>query len=238
MPTDVTVMTAKSSRFPRALLAGDGPAVARLWAIGNLELLERPLLALFCSMQCPGSAIVRSYDLARELRDRGVPVIGGFHSPMEKDCLDILLRGTQPVVICPARGIERMRVPGVWRPGIAAGRILLLSHFPARQRRPTRALAEQRNRMVGGLAAQFLAAHAAPGSKTERLCRDLLDAGKPGYVVDAQADRHLLDAGARVFDAPEMTGLWAAESGKLLGGGGVVSGKPVPINLNASTRHE
>jgi len=217
MSIDVTVMTVTSPRFPRALRAGDGPAIERLWAVGNLELLERPLLALFCSMQCPGAAIVRSYDVARELRDRGVPVVGGFHSPMEKDCLDILLRGTQPVVICPARGIERMRVPGGWRPGIAAGRVLLLSPFPARQRRPTQALAEQRNHMVGALAAHFLAAHAAPGSKTERLCRDLLAAGKPGYVVDAQADRHLLDAGARVWDESEMTGLWAAESGKLLG---------------------
>ena len=200
----VTLRTAvidrTSPRFPRALRTGDGPAIERLWAIGNLELLERPLLALFCSMQCPGAVIVRSYDVARELRDRGVPVIGGFHSPMEKDCLDILLRGMQPVVICPARGIQRMRVPGVWRPGIAAGRLLLLSPFPARQRRPTQALAEQRNRMVGALAARFLAAHAAPGSKTARLCRELLATGKPGYVVDAQTDRHLLDAGARVWD--------------------------------------
>ncbi len=213
------VIDRASLGFPPTLRAGDGPAIERLWAIGNLELLDRPLLALFCSKQCPGAAIVRSYDVARVLRDRGVPVIGGFHSPMEKDCLDILLRGTQPVVICPARGIERMRVPGAWRPGIAAGLILVLSPFPARQRRPTQALAEQRNRMVGALAARFLVAHAAPGSKTERLCRELLAAGKPGYIIDAQADRHLLAAGARVLDEPEMIGLWTEDSGKLLGGG-------------------
>lgn len=196
MPTDVTILQTTSPRFPAALRGGGtGLAIERLWVIGNLELLERPLLGFFCSMQCPGAVIVRSYDIARELRDRDVPVIGGFHSPMEKDCLDILLRGTQPVVVCPARGIERMRVPGTWRSGTAAGRILLLSPFPARQRRPTKALAEQRNRMVGALASRFLAAHAAPGSKTERLCRELLAAGKPGYVIDA--DRHLLEAGAR-----------------------------------------
>ena len=181
--------------FP-ATLRGDGPAIEQLWAIGNLDLLERPLLALFCSMQCPGEVIVRSYDVARGLRDRGVPVIGGFHSPMEKDCLEILLRGNQPVVICPARGIERMRVPRAWKPGIAEGRILVLSLFPGRQRRPTAALAEQRNRMVASLAARFLIAHTAPGSKTERLCRELLSQGKPCYAIDAQANRHLLDAGA------------------------------------------
>jgi len=97
-------MESGSSLFPTTL-RGDSPAIERLWAIGSLARLDRPLLALFCSMQCPGAAIVRSYDVARELRDCGVSVIGGFHPPVEKDCLNMLLRGTQPVVICPARGI-------------------------------------------------------------------------------------------------------------------------------------
>ena len=60
------------------------------------------------------------YDLSRAMRDAGVPVIGGFQSPMEKECLRILLRGDQPVVVCPARGIENMRIPREWRE--AAGR--------------------------------------------------------------------------------------------------------------------
>jgi hypothetical protein len=34
---------------------------------------------------------------------------------MEKECLELLLRGMQSVVICPARGIERMRLPSAWR---------------------------------------------------------------------------------------------------------------------------
>jgi predicted AAA+ superfamily ATPase len=45
--------------------------------------------------------VLRTFALA--LREAGIPVIGGFHAPMEKECLDLLLRGTQPVVICPAR---------------------------------------------------------------------------------------------------------------------------------------
>ena len=208
MPIEVIVLKTTSPGFPPAL-RGDGgePATERLWAIGSLDLLKRPLLGLFCSKQCPGEVIVRCYDVARELRNRAVPVIGGFHSPMEKDCLDILLRGKQPVVICPARGIERMRVPGTWKPGIVQGRILVLSPFPGGQRRTTTALAEQRNRMVASLASRFLVAHAAPSSKTERLCRKLLAAGKPGYAIDANANRHLLEAGARAFYQTEIAEL-------------------------------
>ena len=68
----------------------------------SLKILERRLLGLFCSTKCPGDAILQTYDLVRALRDAGVAVIGGFHSPMEKECLDLLLRGNQPIVICPA----------------------------------------------------------------------------------------------------------------------------------------
>ncbi len=69
---------------------------------GNLHLLEEPLTAFFCSARCAGDLILKTYDLARSMRDAGVAVIGGFQIPMERECLRLLLRGTQPVVICPA----------------------------------------------------------------------------------------------------------------------------------------
>ena len=78
--------------------------------IGNLRLLDEPLTALFCSNRCPGDLILKTYDLARAMRDAGVPVIGGFQTPMERECLGLLLRGSQPLVVCPARGIDNMRV--------------------------------------------------------------------------------------------------------------------------------
>lgn len=49
------------------------------------------MLVLSCSIKCPGNVILKTYDLAGALCDAGVPVIGGFHAPMEKECLDILL---------------------------------------------------------------------------------------------------------------------------------------------------
>src|SRR5437867_2686737 len=69
------------------------PAIA---AAGNLDLLQGRMLGLFCSKECPGDVILRIYDLVRALRDAGIPIIGGFHSPMEKECLTLLVRGTEP----------------------------------------------------------------------------------------------------------------------------------------------
>ena len=165
---------------------------------GNLRLLEEPLTALFCSERCPGDLILKTYDLARAMRDAGIPVIGGFQTRMEKECLRLLLRGAQPVVVCPARGIKNMRVPRAWRPALNDGRLLVLSPFPATVRRPTANLAAQRNYLVASLASRVFIAHAALGSKTEAFARRLADAGKPMLTLDSPANGNLVGMGASV----------------------------------------
>jgi hypothetical protein len=173
----------------------------QLWTLGDRAILGRALLGFFCSSQCPGDIIVRTYDLARSLRDAGVPVIGGFHSPMEEECLDLLLRGRQPVVVCPARSIERMRVPAVWKKAVDQGRLLVLSPFSPQHRRPTVPLAEKRNRLVGEIAHWVFVAHAAPGSKTDALCRQLLAVGRPLWTFDTATAAPLQTLGACCFSS-------------------------------------
>jgi len=108
-------------------------------------------------------------DLAQQWRDEGRCIISGFHSPIEKECLRILMRGSQPVIICPARSIENIRIPKEWWHGIETGRVLILSPFEPPQRRITTALSEQRNLLVASLADNIYFAHITTGGKTERL---------------------------------------------------------------------
>lgn len=164
---------------------------------GALDLLNEPLTALFCSNRCPGDLILKTYDLATSMRGSGTPVIGGFQTPMEKECLRLLLRGSQPIVVCPARGIEKMRVPRDWRPALDEGRLLILSPFPPSRRRPTAETAAQRNDLVTSLARQIFIAHAAVGGKTETLARRIADSGKPLLTFDSPANANLLALGAR-----------------------------------------
>src|SRR5437899_10785873 len=116
-----------ATEYPRALLGGGQPPT--LYAIGNVEILRQPLTALFCSNKCPGSAILRALDLAAQLRDANRAVVSGFHTPIEKECLAILLRGKSSIVICPARSLARLRVPANWKTAITDGRLLILSPF-------------------------------------------------------------------------------------------------------------
>ena len=134
------------------------------------------------------------------MRDAGISVVGGFQTPMEKECLRLLLRGSQPMVICPARGIEKMRVPRDWRPALNEGRLLILSTFTPSQRRPTIETAAQRNELVAGLAHRVFIAHAAPGGKTEAFADKLAASGKPLLTLDSPANANLLALGARAVD--------------------------------------
>src|SRR5437879_8919183 len=97
-----------SPLYPSGLSVLGDRAPAGLVAIGELELLDTKPVALTCSVRCPGKLVQATYELAQALRAAEVTVISGFHSPMEKECLNLLLRGSQPVIVAPARGIEEM----------------------------------------------------------------------------------------------------------------------------------
>ncbi len=190
------------SDYPPALrkYLGDR-APATLTALGNFSILQQRRLALFCSVQCPETIILQTYDLAHALRNAGVTVIGGFHSPMEKECLNVLLRGTQPVIVCPARSIERMRLPADWKAALAQDRLLLLSPFEEKCRRTTTKRAHMRNEFVAALADILLIAYAAPGGKIERFCQDIRGWGKPLFTLENSANTRLLALGAQAMRA-------------------------------------
>ena len=153
-------------------------------------------LALLCSVKCPGRLILDTYDLCQRLRAVGVPVISGFHSPMEQECRRILLRSPNRVIWCLARGMLKT-IPVELRPAVAEGRLVIVSTFPDKIHRATTKNAVVRNRVVADLAAAVIVAHAAPGSKLESLSRELLAAGKPLYTFDHPANAALLTAGAQ-----------------------------------------
>jgi len=168
---------------------------------GNTALLQTRKVGLLCSRRCPGTIIVQTLDLALALRDSTATVVGGFQSSMERECLETLLRGKHPVIVCPARGIDGMRLPAAWETAIAENRMLLASAFGAKRRRATADLAEKRNRLVADLADELIIAHASPGGRLERLCHDLVASGKPLWALDDPANAHLIALGIRPFRA-------------------------------------
>ena len=171
---------------------------------GNLGILNKMLIGFFCSIHSPGDVILKTYDLARALRNADVTIVGGFQSPMEKECMDLLLRGSASVVVCPARGLGTMRIPKGWKKPLAKGSLLLLSFFDDSIRRPTADIAAKRNAHVAALANRLLIAHAEKGGKTKTLCKDALAQGKPVFAFDSPDNAHLFKLGTVPVSADNL----------------------------------
>jgi len=187
-PRDVNRESADYPANVELFLGEESPATVSM--VGDVDILASDQkTALFCSSKCPGDAILKAYDLAQRLRAEGRIVISGFHSPMEKECLAILLRSPNPVIMCPARGLGNMRIRQEWKQPLADGRLLILSPFPPEMKRGTSADGTFRNRFVAALADEVLIAHASTGGKIERLAREVAAWGKRVQSISGHKER-------------------------------------------------
>ena len=181
---DVDVLSPQNEAYPKDRLATWFPTLTELHAIGNPNLLHLPLTALFCSRKCTGEAILKAYDLACELRDKETPVISGFHTPVEKDMLDILLKRKGPIVWCPARGLEGIKLSKQIRSCIDQSRMLVISRFAANSKRIEAKNSEERNLLVSALATKFMFIYIEPHGNLLKLFNKL---NSPGINIDEKA---------------------------------------------------
>ena len=205
MTQSIRYITQKDTNYPTGLekyLKTETPET--IWARGNIDLLpgqnatlNGDLWALFCSSKCPGEIILKAHDLAQGFRNAGIPTIGGYHSPVEQECLRVLLRGSQPILISPARSIENMRLKPAWKDALSEERLLILSIFGSRHRRSTAVLANQRNAFVAALADKICIAHAAEDSKILEFAQMVLAWGKPVFTFETSANDSLFQLGAQ-----------------------------------------
>lgn len=177
------VIKSSDDTYPKHLVRLLGKsAPTELFTLGNLDLLMLPKTALFCSARYPGEVILRTYDQATKWRDAGRCVISGFHSPVEKECLRILLRGSPPIILCPARAIPK-RISADWQKPIVEGRMLILSAFSESENRPTKGHATRRNEIVAALADEAWFVYITSGGKSDCLRQKIEKWNVPIYTI-------------------------------------------------------
>lgn len=177
-----TIIKSSSKDYPAILRDRLGErAPNTLSLVGDSALLSQRKTALFCSTICPGETVLQARTMAQKLVDDDVATIGGFHSPVEKECLQILLGGKQPIIICLLRALsDSTRIPAELQPALDFGRLLLVSCFE-KPRRPDKATAEKRNKLVAALSDEILIIHAEPGGNVERMSDLAQHWGVPRY---------------------------------------------------------
>ena len=143
-------------------------------SLGNKEILNLPKTAFLCSRQVPASVVLKCYDWAIAEREAGNCVISGFHSPLEKDVLHYLLKGTQPIIIALARGLK-IRVEAELKKPLDQGRLLIITPFEDSVKRVTIATAAIRNRMMIEIADKVVVGYSSPGGQLEQLLANYPD---------------------------------------------------------------
>ena len=116
---------------------------------------------------------MRCLDWAMRMRDEGMCVMSGFQSPLEREVLDILLKGTSPLILVLARRMwDERHIPALFCQPLADGRLLVVSPVSQSIRRVDARSAALRNRSILDHADRlFLGALDPDGSLEELLSR-------------------------------------------------------------------
>ena len=140
--------------------------------LGNAALLKREKVGFLASRRVPPAAVMRCLDWATRMRDEGTCVMSGFQSPLEHEVLDILLKGSSPLVLVLARRIwDARHVPAVFRKPLAEGSLLVVSPVPQGVRRVDARSAALRNRYVIDHADRLFLDALNPEGSLKRLLR-------------------------------------------------------------------
>ena len=135
---------------------------------GNKDILHLYKTAFLCSRKCPADIILKSLDWAKIKKDKGECVISCFHSRIEKDIFDILITGTQPLILVLARGMKKRWPKGI-KKAVEQERLLLLSPFDETTTHITQETANQRNEIMVDIADEVFLAYATKDGNLDEL---------------------------------------------------------------------
>jgi hypothetical protein len=97
--------------------------------------------------------VLKVYDWATDMRNRGECVVSGFCSKLEKDVLHFLLKGSQPIILVLARRMYKT-VPLILQEALNENRLLIVSvSVSVRQSKIT---ALERNKYICNMANKIL----------------------------------------------------------------------------------
>lgn len=126
--------------------------------LGNKEILKQYKIGFLCSRKVPADIILKTYDWAKEQREKGVCVVSGFHSKIEKDVFNILIKGKQPIILVLARSMMKRWQKNIIE-AVNQNRLLIISPFNDKIKHINYQSALKRNELIADLADEILIAY-------------------------------------------------------------------------------
>jgi len=139
---------------------------------GNKNIMKNHKTAFLCSRKCPSDIIIKSLDWARDKKNNGDCIISGFHSRIEKDVFDILMKGKQPIILVLARGMKK-HWPIEIKKAIEEERLLVISPFDKNIKYITQETANIRNELMTKIADEIFIAYYTPNGNLHELVKKI-----------------------------------------------------------------
>jgi predicted Rossmann fold nucleotide-binding protein DprA/Smf involved in DNA uptake len=181
---------------PEQVMPLFGRKPSTLWYLGNTSLLKQPLVGIMSARAGASDLKVRIAELLTQLAGLKAIFIGGWHSPLEKKSLKILLRESAPTIICLAKSVNRFGFFQELKTLLRQDRLLLLTHCSPNAKRISRNASIRRNHLVAGLANVLLVLAAPERSATFKLALAVIQLGKPVFAPKHPVNENLLASGA------------------------------------------
>ena len=138
---------------------------------GNTDLLQCRKIGYFASGTRTSLSVLPTLDWATEVAKREeLVIVSGFHSKMEREVLDILLKGRCGIICVLARPIYKS-VPEKFRDVFKQGRLLFISHNNSKSTMTSRQICQQRNEYVASVADELVFSSLTRESSLYPLCR-------------------------------------------------------------------
>jgi predicted Rossmann fold nucleotide-binding protein DprA/Smf involved in DNA uptake len=124
--------------------------------LGNTELLKQNKVGFLASRKISSLSILPTLDWATEISKREeIAVVSGFHSKMERNVLEILLKGQCGIIIVLARGMYR-KLPIQYEEAMSQKRLLIISNEKDNVKRVSEQTAHKRNEFVREIADEMM----------------------------------------------------------------------------------
>lgn len=124
--------------------------------LGNTSLLVHKKIGYFASSKIASLSVLPTLDWAAEVSKReDVAIVSGFHSKMEREVLDFLLRGKCGIVCVFARSIYK-KIPDKFREAYNSGRVLFIAPFKTSATMTSRHLCGKRNKYVASISDELV----------------------------------------------------------------------------------
>lgn len=139
--------------------------------LGNISLLDQKKIGYFASSKIASLSVLPTLDWATEIaKQDDIAIMSGFHSKMEREVLDILLRGRCGIICVLARPIYKV-IPEKYRNAFAQNRVLFVSHNTSKSTMTSRHLCQKRNEYIASISNELVFSSLSPDSSLYALSK-------------------------------------------------------------------